>query len=280
MKHEHGIVYLGELAKTELRESFGILEKDRLSQIVITGNGGTGKSVLIENLAIQDFNNHEGVCVIDPYGSLIKKLLDSVPEHRVKDLVYLDMSEFAEVETQALPESLSHRVDFQDVLNHKKIVLVNLAIGTVGELKAREFGIALIKQMYAAGDSRALLAANRGTNLSSFYLYIDEIARFDDGSTQTALAEFKTLGISTTVSCEYLGALSDGMKNILFHEFKTLVVFRSSVSDAEFLANELGYPVTSSDIMNLENYCIYVRPLIYEKITEPYLLKALPSNEA
>ena len=187
MKHDQKIIYLGELVKTEPIEPFGVFEKDRLKNILITGNAGTGKSILIESLAIQDFNNHEGVCVIDPYGSLTKRLLENMPEHRVKDLVYLDMSEFADVSIESFSESLTHRVDFQNAMNHKKIILINLAIGATGELRARELGIAIIKQISAAADARALLHVDKEADLQIFHLYIDEIARFDDGAVQGLL---------------------------------------------------------------------------------------------
>ena len=54
----------------------------------IIGKTGTGKSTLIENLAVQDIQNGEGIAVIDPHGNLAEKLLEYVPEHRLDDVVY------------------------------------------------------------------------------------------------------------------------------------------------------------------------------------------------
>jgi DNA helicase HerA-like ATPase len=54
----------------------------------VIGKTGMGKSTLLENMIIQDINNGEGVCVIDPHGSLAEKLLDFIPESRIKDTVY------------------------------------------------------------------------------------------------------------------------------------------------------------------------------------------------
>jgi len=54
----------------------------------IIGKTGMGKSTLLENLAIQDIQNGEGVCFIDPHGGTAETLLSYVPEHRIKDVIY------------------------------------------------------------------------------------------------------------------------------------------------------------------------------------------------
>ena len=51
------------------------------------GKTGYGKSTLLENMAIQDIQNGEGICFVDPHGSSTKKLLKYVPEHRLGDVV-------------------------------------------------------------------------------------------------------------------------------------------------------------------------------------------------
>ena len=82
------ITYLGKVDYRSQAIPFGIKEKDRTKHMYIIGKSGMGKSTLLENLIIQDINNGEGVCVIDPHGSLAEKLLDHIPESRIKDVVY------------------------------------------------------------------------------------------------------------------------------------------------------------------------------------------------
>lgn len=73
--------------------AFGIRAIDRLKHMYVIGKTGVGKSTMLENMAIQDIQNGEGVIFIDPHGSSAEKLLDFVPEDRVKDVIYFDPSD-------------------------------------------------------------------------------------------------------------------------------------------------------------------------------------------
>ncbi len=78
-------------AKTNSRGkelSFGIKRRDRARHMYIIGKTGMGKSTLLENMAIQDIRNGEGMAFIDPHGSTADRILEYVPAHRIKDVVY------------------------------------------------------------------------------------------------------------------------------------------------------------------------------------------------
>src|ERR1035437_3860900 len=67
---------------------FGIKSKDRTRHMYVIGKTGMGKSTLLENMAIQDINNGNGLAFIDPHGKTADLLLEYVPEHRIKDVLY------------------------------------------------------------------------------------------------------------------------------------------------------------------------------------------------
>jgi DNA helicase HerA-like ATPase len=67
---------------------FGIKRKDRARHMYVIGKTGMGKSTLLENMAIQDIRNGEGIAFIDPHGSTADRIMEYVPEHRIKDVVY------------------------------------------------------------------------------------------------------------------------------------------------------------------------------------------------
>jgi DNA helicase HerA-like ATPase len=67
---------------------FGIKAKDRDRHMYVIGKTGMGKSTLLENMAIQDIRNGEGLAFIDPHGGTVERLLDYIPEERIKDVVY------------------------------------------------------------------------------------------------------------------------------------------------------------------------------------------------
>lgn len=69
---------------------FGIKDKDRLQHIYVIGKSGTGKSTLLENMAISDIRRGNGLCVIDPHGDIVTDLLNYIPAHRKGDLIYLN----------------------------------------------------------------------------------------------------------------------------------------------------------------------------------------------
>jgi len=88
--HNRDITYF---AKTNFRSSndiFGIKRKDRRQHMYILGKSGTGKSVLLSNLIVQNIQNGEGVCVVDPHGELVEEILHLIPEHRKKDVIYFN----------------------------------------------------------------------------------------------------------------------------------------------------------------------------------------------
>jgi CxxC-x17-CxxC domain-containing protein len=80
-------------ARTNFRgtdQIFGIKRKDRRQHTYVLGKSGTGKSVLLENMIIQNIQNGEGVCVVDPHGELAEKILESIPAERAQDVIYFN----------------------------------------------------------------------------------------------------------------------------------------------------------------------------------------------
>lgn len=88
MSDGNKITYFGLTDFRNERKRFGIKNKDRARHVYVIGKTGMGKSTLLENMAAQDIQNGEGMCFIDPHGSAIETLLDYIPEHRIKDVVY------------------------------------------------------------------------------------------------------------------------------------------------------------------------------------------------
>ncbi len=88
MYDEDKVTYFGETDFRNTRTRFGIKAKDRTKHVYVIGKTGMGKSTLLENLAIQDIQNDEGLIFIDPHGSSAVKLLEYIPRHRVDDVIY------------------------------------------------------------------------------------------------------------------------------------------------------------------------------------------------
>ncbi|MEK7464061.1 MAG: type IV secretory system conjugative DNA transfer family protein [Patescibacteria group bacterium] len=86
--NEDRITYFGQTDARNKKVTFGIKAKDRTKHVYVIGKTGMGKSTLLENMAVQDIKNGEGMAFIDPHGKTAELLLEYVPEHRHKDVVY------------------------------------------------------------------------------------------------------------------------------------------------------------------------------------------------
>ena len=74
-------------------QKFGIKDRDRLQHIYVIGKSGTGKSTLLENMAISDIERGNGLCIIDPHGDIAEDVLKYIPEGRKQDLIYFNATE-------------------------------------------------------------------------------------------------------------------------------------------------------------------------------------------
>lgn len=86
---ENKITYFGETDSRNKRIRFGIKAKDRTRHVYVIGKTGMGKSTLLENMAVQDIQNGEGMAFIDPHGKTADLLLEYVPQNRIRDVIYM-----------------------------------------------------------------------------------------------------------------------------------------------------------------------------------------------
>src|SRR5215470_17222497 len=84
------VIHLGRVDFRNDRRMFGILSEDRFSHLYVLGKTGTGKSTLLENMALQDLEQGNGFALIDPHGELADRIASRIPESRRFDVVYLD----------------------------------------------------------------------------------------------------------------------------------------------------------------------------------------------
>ena len=84
------ITLFGKTTFRNQQTRFGIKTDDRRRHMYIVGKTGTGKTNLLENMAIADIKAGRGIAVVDPHGEFAEKLLDFVPENRVDDVIYFN----------------------------------------------------------------------------------------------------------------------------------------------------------------------------------------------
>ncbi len=90
LPYNKDLTYLGQTTFRDQNKLFGIKRKDRRQHVYILGKSGTGKSVLMFNMIIQNIKNGDGVCLVDPHGENVEAVLSAIPQHRLKDVVYFN----------------------------------------------------------------------------------------------------------------------------------------------------------------------------------------------
>ena len=84
------LTYIGITTYRDKNQLFGIKRKDRRQHVYMLGKSGTGKSVLMFNMIIQNIRNGDGVCMVDPHGENVEAVLSAIPPERVKDVIYFN----------------------------------------------------------------------------------------------------------------------------------------------------------------------------------------------
>ena len=88
--NDNDITYFAETNFRNEKRKFGIKRDDRRRHFYVVGKTGMGKTVMLQNMIIQDIERGEGLAVVDPHGELIEGILDVIPKHRVNDVVYFN----------------------------------------------------------------------------------------------------------------------------------------------------------------------------------------------
>jgi hypothetical protein len=375
-----------------------ITRDDRLRHLYIVGQTGTGKSVLLKNMAVQDIVNGDGVCVIDPHGVDIDDILGAVPKARKKDVIYFDPGytqrpmalnmleydeKYPEQKTFVVNEMLSifnklfdmptvggpmfeqyfrnatmlviedpasgntlldvSRVladeefrkmklskcnnpivvrfwteiaekaggesalanivpyitskfdifltndimrpiiaqskssfDFRQIMDEKKILLVNLAKGRLGDINANLIGLILVGKILMAALSRVDNVQNGSPD---FYLYLDEFQNITTDSISTILSEARKYKLSLSIAHQFIAQLDDKIKDAVFGNVGSICSFRVGVDDAEYLKNQFEPVFTAKDLINIDNRKAYLKMLVDGRPEKPFNIETLPPTQ-
>ena len=395
LQHPHGkpdpITYFGQTDSRGRRTPFGIKQKDRSRHMYVIGKTGMGKSTLLENMAVQDIKNGQGVCFIDPHGKTADLLLDYVPESRVKDVLYFapfdmdypvsfnimedvgadkrhlvvnglmatfekiwvdawsarmayilqntllalleypgstllgvnrmlvdkeyrklivnnvtdpsvksfwvdEFAKYTDRYTQEATPTIQNKVgqftanplirnivgqskstfDLRKLMDERKIIIVNLSKGKVGEGNANLLGSMFITKIYLAAMSRADVTETELQKLPNFYLYVDEFQSFANKSFADILSEARKYKLNLTLAHQYIEQMEEEVSAAVFGNVGTLAVFRVGAFDAEFLEKEFAPALTAEDLVNLGIYQIYIKLMIDGVTSAPFSAVTIP----
>ncbi|HUD11389.1 MAG TPA: hypothetical protein VMS08_03185, partial [Candidatus Saccharimonadia bacterium] len=374
--------------KKEIRLS----PEDRRRHTYILGQTGTGKSTMLENLAVQDMVAGNGFAFIDPHGDSAEKLLAMVPKERAEDVIYfnpadteyplgLNLFEFKDpsqkdfivqetinmlyklydpghtgiigpryehwyrnaaltlmsdpngstfieipkvfTDTEYLKQKFKYLkdptvIDFwtkemgqtsdyhksemlgwfvskfgafqnnemmrniigqtkssfnlRDVMDNKKILIVNLSKGRLGELNSQLLGMIFVIKFQAAAMSRADTMEDQRADFS---LYVDEFQNFSTDSFASILSEARKYRLNLIVANQFIGQLSNEIRDAVFGNIGTIVSHRMGPDDAEFMVKQFAPVFDASDLMNIPNYNAAMRLMIGGLPSQPFSIRDL-----
>jgi hypothetical protein len=163
--------------------------------------------------------------------------------------------------------------NFRKIMDEKKILLVNLSKGRLGEMNANLIGLVLVGKIQMAALSRVDMF---GQPMNDFYLYIDEFQNVTTDSIASILSEARKYRLSLNIAHQYISQLEENIKNAVFGNVGSMAVFRVSSEDADFLEKRFQPTFKASDIMKLDNFNAYVTMLVKGQPAKPFNLRTLP----
>lgn len=376
-----------------VRKEIRLSPEDRRRHTYIIGQTGTGKSTLLENLALQDMQAGNGFAFIDPHGDTAEKLLGLVPKERAEDVVYfnpadmdyplgLNLFEYTDDQQKdflvqeainmlyrlydpghtgiigpryehwfrnaaltlmadpagstfiEIPKVFTDAaylkskfkylkdptvIDFwtkemaqtsdyhksemlgwfvskfgafannqmmrniigqtksafnlRDIMDKKKILIVNLSKGRVGELNSQLLGMILVTKIQAAAMARA------DTDMAQrpdFCLYVDEFQNFSTDSFADILSEARKYNLNLIVANQYIGQLTEQIRGAVFGNVGSMVSLRVSPEDAEALVKQFEPVFEASDLGKLPNGHAVLRLMIGGVPSQPFSMAILP----
>ncbi|MGB2580533.1 MAG: TraM recognition domain-containing protein, partial [Minisyncoccia bacterium] len=168
--------------------------------------------------------------------------------------------------------------NFRKIMDEKKILLVNLSKGRLGDINANLIGLVLVGKITMAALSRVDMFGT-GKKPNDFYLYIDEFQNVTTPSIASILSEARKYRLSLNIAHQYIAQLPEDIKNAVFGNVGNMAVFRVGQEDAEFLEKKFQPTFGAQDITRLDNYNAYVNMLVDGQPTKPFNIATLPPEE-
>jgi len=169
--------------------------------------------------------------------------------------------------------------DLRKLMDDRKILIVNLSKGRVGEGNANLLGAMLITKIYLSAMSRAEVQESELKKLPNFYLYVDEFQSFANESFANILSEARKYKLSLIMAHQYIEQMSEEVTAAVFGNVGTQVMFRVGATDAEHLEKEYAPVFTAEDMVNLGFTQIYLKLMIDGVASQPFSAVTLPPIE-
>lgn len=165
--------------------------------------------------------------------------------------------------------------NFREIMDQKKILLVNLAKGRLGDINANLIGLILVGKILMAALSRV---DSLRQNLPTFYLYIDEFQNITTDSISTILSEARKYKLSLTIAHQFIAQLQEKIRDSVFGNVGTICAFRVGQDDAEYLEKQFSPTFSAADLSSIDNFNAYLKMLLNGRPVEPFDIRLAPQQ--
>ncbi len=156
-------------------------------------------------------------------------------------------------------------INIEDIMNEGKILFIDLSIGEVGEDASALLGAMLITKIQLSAMRRAAIPEEERRD---FYLYVDEFQNFATESFAVILSEARKYRLNLIMTNQYTAQVPEEVMAAVFGNVGTLISFRVGAPDAAALKQEFAPVFEEVDLVNLDNYHVYVKMSI-DGVTSP-----------
>jgi len=170
--------------------------------------------------------------------------------------------------------------NFRQIMDEKKILLVNLSKGRLGEINANLIGMILVGKILMAALSRVDDATK---SFPPFYLHMDEFQNISTNSISAILSEARKYKLGLTIAHQFIAQLDQNIRDAVFGNVGSIAVFRVGPDDATALESQFLPVFNANDLMNVPNRNAYVRILAGGTPTKPFSISTnapMPINQA
>jgi len=176
----------------------------------------------------------------------------------------------------------------EDVMDNRKILIINLSKGRTGESNAQLLGMILVSKIYTAAMARARMEEK---DRKDFYLYVDEFQNFVSGTFADILSEARKYRLSLIMAHQYIAQLEppkwlwdvwwgkNDVKSAVFGNVWTMQSFKVGAPDAEFLEKEYAPVLSWQDIVGIANYKVYIKLNIDNSTSRVFSMNAIYTKD-
>jgi len=161
-------------------------------------------------------------------------------------------------------------INFRSLMDEKKILLVNLSKGKIGELNANLLGMILVSKLTVAAFSCTDVPPQDRTD---FYLYVDEFHNFTTPSIATILSEARKYRLCLQIAHQFINQIPEEIKRAVFGNIGSIIAFRVGPEDGEYLEKQFEPTFSSSDLINIENLNAHARILVRGEVSTPFNIR-------